>query len=117
MSPGWGKLRPAAGCWGGESRQLRDSPSLEKVANPVVSPPPRAPVRVERASSGEPGVSGEFERKNGGKGEKGREAERLAGGLAARRVSACVCGRVPVTELGRSQTDGQRSHSARTRDL
>lgn len=39
--------------------------------------------------------------------EKGREAERLAGGLAARRVSACVCGRVPVTELGRSQTDRQ----------
>lgn len=37
--------------------------------------------------------------------EKGREAERLAGGLAARRVSACECGRVPVTELGRSQTD------------
>lgn len=108
MSPGWGKLRPAAGCWGGESRQLRDSPSLEKVANPVVSPPPRAPVRVERASSGEPGVSGEFERKNGGKGER-REGERggEAGRWPGRAAGECVCVRARPRDGAGTLTDRQ----------
>lgn len=74
----------------------------------MVSPPPRAPVRVERASSGEPGVSGEFERKNGGKGER-REGERggEAGRWPGRAAGECVCVRARPRDGAGTLTDRQ----------